>query len=60
MTRRRDCRRAATRHWWQGAVIYQIYVRSFADSNGDGVGDLRESGRGSIISPRRSVSMPSG
>ena len=29
-----------TRPWWLGAVIYQIYPRSFADSNGDGVGDL--------------------
>ena len=26
--------------WWRGAVGYEIYVRSFADSNGDGVGDL--------------------
>ena len=35
---RRPSRRR--RPWWRDAVIYQVYVRSFADGNGDGTGDL--------------------
>ncbi|MGR3708162.1 MAG: alpha-glucosidase [Alterinioella nitratireducens] len=31
---------APDQDWWRGAVIYQIYPRSFQDSNGDGIGDL--------------------
>ena len=27
--------------WWRGKTAYEVYVRSFADSNGDGIGDLR-------------------
>jgi alpha-glucosidase len=27
--------------WWKNAVGYQIYIRSFADSNNDGIGDIK-------------------
>jgi alpha-glucosidase len=33
-------RQARSADWWRGAVIYQIYPRSFQDSNDDGIGDL--------------------
>jgi alpha-glucosidase len=32
--------KASIRPWWRGAVFYEIYIRSFADSNRDGIGDL--------------------
>ena len=32
--------KAPNSQWWRGGVVYQIYPRSFADSNGDGIGDL--------------------
>lgn len=35
-----DAKTTETPPWWKGATIYQIYPRSFMDSNGDGIGDL--------------------
>lgn len=40
MTQAAFARSVDTASWWRSAVIYQIYPRSFADQNGDGVGDL--------------------
>jgi alpha-glucosidase len=34
------CAYRRTRPWWRDAVVYQVYPRSFADLNGDGIGDL--------------------
>ena len=40
-----------SRRWWRSAVVYQVYVRSFADGDGDGVGDLAGLTAGSTPSP---------
>lgn len=40
MTQQHSEKEKAETEWWRGAVIYQIYPRSFRDSNNDGIGDL--------------------
>lgn len=36
-----DIEESTTHDWWKQVAVYQIYPRSFADSNGDGIGDLQ-------------------
>ena len=36
-----DERRQMTKQWWHNKTAYQIYPKSFCDSNGDGIGDLQ-------------------
>ncbi len=35
------CYSPAPKHWWQKGPVYNVYVKSFKDSNGDGIGDIK-------------------
>ena len=49
-----------TPDWYKDAIFYEVYVRGFMDSNGDGNGDLRGPGGASSTTCRTSASTASG
>ncbi len=38
-------------HWYKDAIIYQLHIKAYQDSSGDGIGDLAASPAGSTTSP---------